>query len=106
MTDDVSSPLVRNKFSELAFRATIINLVSWLLLAIPGFLQSIWSISLMVTIPLSTIIAVIAGTIGAYQEKASGKGAWKSFAGIFVGMLSLIMIVISLIGIYAMVNAP
>src|ERR1051325_7920195 len=74
MTDDVSGPPVRNKFSELAFRATMINLVSWLLLATPGFLQSIWSISLMVTIPLSTIIALIAGTVG---EASLEKLCWN-----------------------------
>jgi hypothetical protein len=63
--------------ATIAGRAAIFNIICWLLFAVPNFIDSVWSTFELAAIPLSAII---------------------------VGILNIVLIGLSLIGIYAMVN--
>ena len=94
-----------NKIAKLAGWASLVNIICWLLMAIPGFLNSPWSTFEIVIIPLSALIALGAGILGLRsKEKTDEKGAGQCVIGIFVGVLNLLLIVLGLIGISAMVN--
>lgn len=105
MTDSNQVTSVQlNKMANVAFWASIVNIVSWLLGAIPGFLLTPWSYILVATVPLGAIIAFVAGIVGIRRVKIYGSGTWQSVTGIVVGSLNLPLIGIMLLGIYAMVN--
>lgn len=96
----------RNRSPDLAFRASIVNLLCWLLIAIPNFLDTAWSLISLLGIPVTTVIALGAGIWGLLKGKASEREVGRSFFGIIVGGINVILIILSLIGIYGMVNAP
>ena len=99
------TPVQENKMGKIAGWASIVNIISWLLMAIPGFLQSSWSAFEIVTIPLSALIALGAGSIGLLSKvKMYARGAGQCVIGIFLGVLNVLLISIGLMGISAMVN--
>ena len=74
-------------------------------MAIPGFLLSSWSAFELVTIPLSGLIALVAGILGLLSKvKTDERGAGQCVIGIFVGVLNILLIGLGLVGISAMVN--
>jgi hypothetical protein len=93
-----------NKMANIALRVSIFNIICWLLIAIPNFLLSPWSSFELVTIPLSAMIALVAGIIGMLRLRVYGAGHWQSLIGITIGVLNIVMIWLSLVGISAMVN--
>ena len=104
MESKIADPVPKNKMAKIALEASIFNLVCWLLIAIPGFLLSDWSVFELVTIPLSALIAIVAGIMGLRKVRVYGTGLWQSGVSILVGLLNILLITISLIGISAMVN--
>lgn len=102
-SDQVTSVQV-NKMANVAFWASVVNIVSWLLGAIPGFLLTPLSTVLIVTVPFGAIIAFVAGIVGMHRVERYGTGTWQSITGIVVGSLNLPLIGIILLGISAMVN--
>jgi hypothetical protein len=99
------NPIPPNKMAKLAGWASAVNIVSWLLTAVPGFLSSAWSALELVAIPLSGIIALLAGILGLRSKaKMSDTGAGQCLIGIFVGVVNVILIALVLVGISAMVN--
>jgi hypothetical protein len=106
MTDNrQAAPVPVNKLAILAFRATIVNIVSWLMLAIPGLLHSFLSWPAIVTILLSGIIALATGLLGLLSRvKIEERGVGQCVIGIFVGILNVALIALVLIGIIGMRN--
>ena len=99
------TPVQVNKIAKLAGWASVVNIISWLLMAIPGFLQSSWSAFEIVTIPLSALVGLVAGTRGLLsQKKIDERGAGQCVIGIFVGVLNVLLIGLALVGISVMVN--
>jgi hypothetical protein len=92
--------------ADLALKAGIFNILCWLLVAVPNILLTSWSLILLVTIPSSAVIALGAGILGGLKVKTMQTGGWQSLTGVIIGILNIVLITISLIGIYAMVNAP
>ena len=91
--------------AKLAGWASLVNIISWLLMAIPGFLLSPWSTFELVTIPLSALLALVAGIMGLVSKvKMDERGAGQCVIGIFVGILNILLIGLGLVGIYGMVN--
>ena len=98
------APVQVNKIARLAGWASVVNIISWLLVAIPGFLLSPWSF-LVVTIPLSGLVALVAGILGLLRKaKMDERDAGQCVIGIFVGVANIALIVLGLIGMSAMVN--
>jgi len=105
LTDSKQVPPPVSKMAKLAGWASVVNIISWLLMAIPGFLLSSWSAFEIVTIPLSGFIALVAGTMGLRGKGKMGeRGVGQCVIGIFVGIINALLIVLVLIGISAMVN--
>ena len=104
MDDKLATPVAPNKMATVAWRTAIFNIICWLLFAIPNFINSVWSTFELVAIPLSTILAIVAGIMGMRQTSIHDTWHWKSLSAIIVGILNIVLIVLSLIGIYAMVN--
>ena len=90
--------------ADIALGASIFNIICWLLIAIPNFLLSPWSSFELVTIPLSAMIALVAGIMGARRVSVYGAGLWQCLIGIIIGVLNIVLIWASLVGISAMVN--
>lgn len=99
-------PTDPNKIADLAFRASVVNIISWIPLAIPNVLNSFWGSLFLLAILSSTVIALGAGIWGMLKVKPSEKAVGRSLFGVIVGGINMILIILSLIGIYAMVNAP
>jgi hypothetical protein len=99
------TPLKVNKMAKLALWASIANIIFWLLMAIPGFLVSNWSAFVVVTIPLSAMIALLAGIIGLLKVVKYGTGVWPSVTGIIEGILNVLLIGILLVVIYGLANS-
>lgn len=92
--------------AKLAGWASVVNIISWLLTAIPGFLNSPLSLSAIVTIPLSTLIALVAGIMGLVNKgKLDERGAGQCVIGIFVGGLNALVICLVIVVIYGMANS-
>jgi hypothetical protein len=92
--------------AKLAGWASVVNIVSWLLTAIPGFLLSAWSVFVAVIIPLSAMIALVAGIVGLVRKgKMDKRGVGQCVIGIFVGILNVLVIGLVLMVIYAMANS-
>jgi hypothetical protein len=92
--------------AKLAGWASVVNIISWLLMAIPGFLQSPLSWSVIVTIPLSTLLALAAGIMGLVRKaKLDQRGAGQCVIGIFVGVVNTLVIGLVLVVIYGMANS-
>jgi hypothetical protein len=106
MDSKLITPSAQNKMADLALKAAIFNLICWLIAAVPNVLLSSRSIILLLTIPLSAGIALVAGMGGVLKVKTLGTGGWQSLTGVMIGVLNILLIIVSLIGIYAMVNAP
>lgn len=106
MTDSKQVTRVQvNKMAKLAGWASLINVISWLLIAIPGLLGSSWSAFELVTIPLSGLIALVAGIMGlSSKPKMDERGVGQCVIGIFVGILNVLLIGLVLVGDYGMVN--
>jgi hypothetical protein len=94
-----------NKIAKLAGWASVVNIMSWLLIAIPGFLDSPLSLSSIVTIPLSALIALVAGIMGLVGKgKLDERGAGQCVIGIIVGVVNALVIGLVLVGIYGLAN--
>ena len=92
--------------AKLAGWASVVNMVSWLLTAIPGFLLSAWSFFVIVTIPLSAMIALVAGIVGLVRkEKMAERGVGQCVIGMFIGILNVLVIGLVLVVIYALANS-
>ena len=104
MDSKIVTQAPKNKMANIALRASIVNLICWLLIAIPNFLLSPWSSFELVTIPLSAMIALVAGIMGMVRVSIYGIGHWQSLIGISMGVLNIVLIWLSLVGISAMVN--
>ena len=86
--------------------ASVVNIVSWLLTAIPGILNSPLSWPAIVTILLSTLIALVAGIRGLVNKgKLDERGAGQCVIGIFVGGINALVICLVIVAIYAMANS-
>lgn len=107
MTDSKQvTPVQVNKMAKLAGWASVANIISWLLIAIPGFLNSLLSWSAIVAIPLSTLIALVAGIMGLMSKgKLEERGAGQCVIGIFVGVVNALVIYLVLVVIYGMANS-
>ena len=106
MTDSKQvAPIQMNKIAKLAGWASVVNIISWLLIAIPGFLNSSWSFFELVSIPLSALVALVAGIMGLVSKsKIDGRGVGQCVIGVSVGVFNIVLIVLVIIGIHAMVN--
>ena len=94
-----------NQAARVAGWASLINILAWLLMAIPGFLLSPLSILEVVILPASALAALGAGIFGFLRkEQLDPKGAGQCVAGISIGVLNLLLIGLGLAGISAMVN--
>lgn len=92
--------------ANLAGWASVVNLISWLLMAIPGFLQSLWSWPVVVAIPLSGLLALVAGIMGLVNKtKLAEKGAGKCVIGILVGVVNVLVVGLVIAVIYGMANS-
>ena len=99
------TPVQVNKMAKLAGWASVVNIISWLLIAIPGFLDSPLSLSSIVTIPLSALIALMAGIMGLVDKgKLDERGAGQCMIGIFVGVVNALVIGLVLVAIYGLAN--
>jgi hypothetical protein len=95
-----------NRMAKLAGWASVVNIISWLLTAIPGFLNSPLSWPAVVTIPLSTLVALVAGIRGLVNKgKLDERGAGQCVIGIFVGVVNALVIGLVLVAIYGMANS-
>jgi hypothetical protein len=101
-----SKLITRNKMSDLALGAGIFNMICWLVAVLPNVLLTSWPVICLAAISLSAGSALVAGIIGLFRVRALGTGLWQSLTGVIIGFLNAVWIVFSLIGIYAMVNAP
>ena len=81
-------------------------MICWLIAVIPNVLLTSWSIIFLAALPLSAGIALVAGITGLSKVRALGTGLWQSLIGVIIGILNIVWIVFSLIGTYAVVNAP
>ena len=92
--------------AKLAGWASVINIISWLVMAIPGFLNSYFGWSAIVTIPLSTIVALVAGIVGLVsKEKMDERGVGQCVIGTFVGAVNVVVIGLIVVVIYGMANS-
>lgn len=92
--------------AKLAGWASVVNIISWLLTAIPGFLDSPLSWPAIVTILLSTLVALVAGIMGLVNKgKLGERGAGQCVIGIFVGILNALVIGLVIVVIYGMANS-
>ena len=95
-------PVQVNRMARLAGWASVVNIVSWLLMAIPGFLHSFWSIVEYVTLPLSAMIALAAGIMGLLSKaKTEERGVGQCVIAIFVGIVNVLVIGLVLMLIFA-----
>ena len=99
-------PVQVNKMAKLAGWASVVNIISWLLTAIPGFLNSPLGWSAVVAIPLSGMIALVAGIRGLVSKgKMDERGAGQCVIGIFVGVVNVVLIGLAIMVIYGMANS-
>jgi hypothetical protein len=86
-------PVTVNKMAKVAGWASVVNIVSWLLAAIPGFLSSPWAAFELVIIPGSALLALAAGIIGLVSKvKINERGAGQCVIGISVGVVNALAI--------------
>jgi uncharacterized protein YqgC (DUF456 family) len=69
---------------------------------VPGALLASWSIILVVSIPLSAVIALVAGRWGLLKVKAAHTGLWQSLTGVIIGLLNILAIIYLILVIYAL----
>jgi hypothetical protein len=92
--------------AKLAGWASVVNIISWLLIAIPGYLNSPLSWSAIVTIPLSTLLALVAGIMGLVSKaRLDERGAGQCVIGIFVGVVNAVVICLVIVAIYGLANS-
>jgi hypothetical protein len=86
-------PVTVNKMAKAAGWASGVNIVSWLLVAIPGFLSSPWAAIELVFIPGSALLARAAGIMGLVSKvKISERGAGQCVIGISIGVVNALTI--------------
>ena len=102
MNSELATRTLPNKMADLAFRASLMNLIGWLPIAIPNVLHSFWSWIFIVAILLSTVVALGAGMWGLLKGRASERVVGRSLFGVMVGGFNMILIVLTLIAIYAL----
>jgi hypothetical protein len=86
-------PVTVNKMAKVAGWASVVNIVSWLLAAIPGFLSSPWSAFELVIIPGSALLALAAGIMGLVSKvKINERSAGQCVIGIAVGVANALAI--------------
>ena len=92
--------------AKLAGWASVVNIISWLLIAIPAYLNSPLSWSAIVTIPLSAVLALVAGIMGLVSKaKLDERGVGQCVIGIFVGGVNALVICLLIVVIYGLANS-
>ena len=99
-------PVQVNKMAKVAGWASVVNIISWILMAIPRVLSSLLSLPAIVAILLSTLIALVAGIRGLVNKaKLDERGAGQCVIGIFVGGVNALVICLLVVVIYGMANS-
>jgi hypothetical protein len=106
MTDhsEQATPVPGTNLAKFAGWASLANIVSWLLLAIPVFLESLLGWLTILTIVLSAVIALAAGILGLVKGKAEARAVGQCVMGIFVGALNIALIIFMIVVISGMRN--
>jgi hypothetical protein len=99
-------PIQVNKVAKLAGWASVVNIISWLLTAIPGFLQSPLSWPAIVIIPLSALLALVTGIVDLVgKANLDQRGAGQCVIGVFVGVVNALVLCLVLVVVYGLANS-
>ena len=107
MTDSKQvTPVQVNNVAKRASWASVVNIISWLLTAIPGLLSSPFGWFVVVAIPLSALIALVAGIMGLVSKmKLEERAVGQYVIAIFVGAANALVICLVIMVIYGMANS-